>query len=442
MTQTAKKAIIIPMNDNAIAAARTIASLVAERGGAAYYVGGCVRDRLLGQEPKDTDIELHGIDRETAGSLLSRLGPVKTAGKGFEIFTLPGMALDISLPISPRGGPRAAAARRDFTVNALMEDVLTGELLDFFGGQADLDKGIIRHIGSSLTEDPLRVFRTGRFAAQLSFDIAPETAEYARTVDTGALPRERVMGELSLALKTGRPSVFFESLKDTRAMEQWFAPVQALSGVPQNPAHHKGDVWEHTMAVVDRAVGCRDRTSRPLYFMTAALCHDLGKAVTTIVEPDGRVHAPGHAKQGAETAREFLRTLTSEKELTAYVSNMTLLHMLPNKLGGDGSDEDILLMLDKALCPEDLLLLSLCDARTTLIDRDFDAVHLRLRQLLSRYRELTAVPYADGRELMDLGIEPGPALGEALRYLRRQQLKGTPRQKAIAKAVKKYKGTP
>ncbi|MBO4548892.1 MAG: HD domain-containing protein, partial [Abditibacteriota bacterium] len=323
-----------------------------------------------------------------------------------------------------------------------MENVLTGELLDFFRGREDIERGIVRHIGSSLEEDPLRVFRAARFAARLGFAIAPETAAYARDIDTGALPRERVMGEMALALEAETPSVFFEALRDTRAMEHWFGPVKALSGVPQNPAHHRGDVWEHTMAVLDLAAGCRERASKPPYFMLAALCHDLGKPRTTLTDPDGRVRAPGHAKHGAETAKEFLRAITAEKELILYVSNMTLLHMLPNKLGGEGSDGDILLMLDRSVCPEDLVLLSFCDARTTLIDRDFDAVHDRLTRLAARYREMTAAPYAGGRELMDLGIEPGPALGEALRYLRRQQLKGTPRQKALAKTVKKYKGTP
>ncbi len=430
------------MTDNNLtgrALAHKIALLAQEQGGAVYFVGGCVRDRLLGRPCKDTDIELHGIAKPAAEALLARLGPVKKMGRGFEIYSFPGSSLDISLPRERRATPEEAAARRDFTMNALMEDALTGEILDFFGGREDLSRGIIRHIPGSLEADPLRVLRAARFAAALGFDIAPETISAARTVSLEAIAPERIMGELSLALATDKPSRFFECLRETDAMDLWFPELAALAGTPQNPAHHEGDVWLHTMKVLDKAAACRDEASDSLGFMLAALCHDTGKPAATVIDPDGRVHAPRHPKKGAEAAKRFLRRITTKKSLIKYVSNMVLLHMLPNRFAARESESDFMHMLEKALVPRDLLLLARYDLESTLLRKDESLWEWQLK-LLERYNTLE--PYVTGRDLMELGVGPGPALGKALKKCRSMQLDGASREEALAKAVKKYKGTP
>lgn len=164
--------------------ARRIAQEVQPLGGSVYYVGGCVRDRLLGRESKDLDIEVHGVTPQQLEIVLDRMGGRRTVGVSFGVYGLAGCGLDIAMPrrettvgrghrdftveVDPWLGPERAARRRDFTVNALMEDVLTGQVLDFFGGREDLRRGLLRHVDDhSFPEDPLRVLRGAQFAAPL-----------------------------------------------------------------------------------------------------------------------------------------------------------------------------------------------------------------------------------------------------------------------------------
>ena len=151
--------------------AKKVAELVAEKGGKAYFVGGFVRDALLHIENKDIDIEVHGISHDELTAILDSLGQRITIGESFGIFNLKGYSLDIAMPrkeeargqghrdfaifVDPFIGTEAAARRRDFTVNALMQDVLTGRIVDHFGGQEDLKNGILRHVNdASFAEDP------------------------------------------------------------------------------------------------------------------------------------------------------------------------------------------------------------------------------------------------------------------------------------------------
>ncbi len=422
------------------AAARRIAVLAAEKGGRAYFVGGCVRDRLLERAPSDIDIEVHGMGDKQLERLLSAVGTPGKAGKGFEIYNLSGTCLNVSLPKKPGVSLCEAAARRDFTVNALMEDVLTGEVLDFFGGKEDLKERVIRHIGRSLSEDPVRVLRAARFAADPAFEIAPETKSYMRRVNTEGAPPERVMNELSRALLSPRPSRFFEALKGTEALSFWFREAEALIDVPQNPGHHTGDAWEHTMLVLDEAAACREQAEYPLYFMLAALCHDLGKSETTVKEPHGRIHAPGHPETGAETARAFLSRITREKQLKKYVCNMVRFHMEANRLWKKGKKKkDYMLLFDRAVCPGDLLLLAECDIKTTLLyTEDYSFARKLHKDMLKQYYALLEKPYIRGEELIELGVPEGPLLGEALGFARRQMLKEAPREETLEKIEKKW----
>ena len=248
--------------------ARKVAELVAERGGRSYYVGGFVRDALLKIENKDIDIEVHGISHEVLSGILDSLGQRISIGESFGIFNLKGYSLDIAMPrkeeargqghrdfaifVDPFIGTEAAARRRDFTVNALMRDVLTGEIVDHFGGREDLKNGILRHVNDdSFTEDPLRVLRGAQFAARFRLDVAEETIQLCRTVDLRHLPGERIEGELKKALlKADRPSVFFEVLRKMDQLDVWFPELKALIGVGQHAVYHaEGDVWNHTMNI-------------------------------------------------------------------------------------------------------------------------------------------------------------------------------------------------
>ena len=225
-----------------------IAEYVSEAGGRTFYVGGFVRDRLLGIDNKDVDIEVHGIEPAALFEMLKKIGKPLTYGKSFGVFALKGEDIDIAMPrrerangnghrdfdveVDPFIGTHEAARRRDFTVNSMMEDVLTGEIVDHFGGRRDLDEGVIRHIDpATFIEDPLRVLRGAQFAARFNFTIAPDTIELCRGIDLSTLSRERVEEELKKALlKAAKPSVFFESLRAMDQLNVWFPELKQTIG--------------------------------------------------------------------------------------------------------------------------------------------------------------------------------------------------------------------
>ena len=361
--------------------ARRIAEEVAKAGGRSFFVGGYVRDLLRHRETKDIDLEIHGIAVQKLEEILDGLGERTVMGASFGIFGLAHYDLDIAMPrteestgaghrdfsvfVDPFIGPVKAAMRRDFTINAMMKDVLTGELLDFFGGREDLARGLIRHVNDrSYAEDPLRVFRAAQFSARFVFRIAEETRALSSTIDVGALAGERVMGELEKALlKADRPSIFFEELRAMRQLSVWFPELEASIGVPQEQRFHpEGDAWTHTMQVLDEAAALRDQAEYPLGFMLAALCHDFGKALTT-EEIDGVYHAYGHETAGLPLTERFLSRLTGETRLKSYVGNMVLNHMRPNVTAARAKHEkSFMRMFDSSCCPEDLLLLAKADA--------------------------------------------------------------------------------
>lgn len=225
-------------------------------------VGGCVRDRLMGREAKDWDVEVYEVEPARLRALLDRMGRVNVVGEAFTVYKL-GRDLDVSLPRRERksgrghrgfvieGDPRMsvgeAARRRDFTVNAVLEDPLTGDLLDPFGGRADLERKLLRAVSpETFVEDSLRVLRAAQFAARFEFDIEPETVRLCRSIDLTDLPAERVWGELEkILLVAPRPSVGLRWLDRLGALEQLFPELAALKGVPQDPEWHP-EGWSAT----------------------------------------------------------------------------------------------------------------------------------------------------------------------------------------------------
>lgn len=240
--------------------AHRIAEKVASHGGRTFFVGGFVRDRLMGKENKDIDIEIHGILPDTLADILNSLGKMTEMGASFGIFGLKGYDLDIAMPrkeeatgrghkdftvfVDPFLGTYKAALRRDFTMNAMMQDVLTDEVVDHFGGIADMEKGVLRHVNKdTFVEDPLRVLRAAQFAARFGFQVAPETIELAKTMDLTALARERILGELEKALlKADTPSIFFDEMVKMEQMKDWFPEIDALRAE---------NLWTYTMQVLD-----------------------------------------------------------------------------------------------------------------------------------------------------------------------------------------------
>ena len=330
------------------------------------------------------------------------------------------------------------ARRRDFTVNALMENVLTGQVLDHFHGLDDLRRGILRHVDSrTFPEDPLRVLRGAQFAARFRFAVAPETVALCRGIDLSALPPERVEGELCKALlQADRPSLFFETLRDMGQLSPWFPEVEALIGVPQDPGfHQEGDVWNHTMLVLDQAAALRSRARRPFAFMLAALTHDLGKTVTT-QRVRGRIHAYAHETAGVPLVEALLRRIVGEKAVTAYVLNMVELHMKPNALvGADASVKASNRMFDRSVEPEDLILLAAADGRGTRGRWPWEDTEPWLRQRLALYREIMARPQVTGAELIAAGLTPDSRFRELLDYAHKLHLAGIPHDSALKQTL-------
>ena len=440
-----------------------IAALLAEEavalGGRAYFVGGCVRDALLGRTSKDLDVEVHGITPAALEGILSKLGRSRLVGKSFGVYGLERRSIDIALPrketcvgrghrdlevsVDPFLGTTKAARRRDFTINAIMRDVLTGEIVDPFGGRADLKAGIIRHVDpGTFSDDPLRVLRAAQFAARFGFAIDPETVRLASRADLTALPYERVEEELKKALlRSARPSVFFQSLRSMGQADFWFAPVSALAGVPQDPSFHpEGDVWTHTMLVLDAAARLRDGAGDPYAFLLAALLHDVGKASCTF-EKNGRIHAYGHEQAGAEIFSGI--PFPSEKRARAYVKNMILLHMKPNRMAAQRARErSFMLLFEESVSPDDLLLLARADHEGSLGTGPYEGTERFLRAMLRLYRERAAAPAVAGEDLLRAGMEPGPAMGAALRLGRKLQLAGAAKEDALRQVLGQYgKGT-
>lgn len=216
------------------------------KGAKTYYVGGCVRDEVLGKTNKDIDIEIHFITEDEFISVAKSLGiKIDFVGKSFGVYKalMDGTDFDFSFPrtekqigekhtdfeivVDPFIGEAKAAERRDFTINALMKDTQTGKILDFFGGMKDLESGIIRHCTEKFAEDSLRVFRAAQFASRFGFEIAPETIEIAKTLDCTALPMERILEETKKAItKSEAPSVFFKELEKMGVLELFFPPLE------------------------------------------------------------------------------------------------------------------------------------------------------------------------------------------------------------------------
>ena len=433
--------------------ARRIALEAQALGGRAYFVGGYVRDQVMGCENKDIDVEVHGLTPQQLRMILDGLGERTQMGASFGVYGLRHSGLDIAMPrkegarsggafddvVDPFVGTFSAARRRDFTINALMQDVLTGEIVDHFGGVRDIRAGVIRRVADdTFTEDPLRVLRAAQFAARLGFAVAEETLALCRTLDLSGLAFERVFDELAKTLvKAAHPSAFFTTLKAMNQLDHWFPEVAALRGVMQEPKYHpEGDVWEHTMQVIDQAAKLRERAQQPLYLMLAALCHDLGKPQATQVI-DGRIRAFNHETLGLPLAERFLARLTTEVKLHKYVANMVALHMRPNALVHMKSGRNAYMRLfDEALVPEDLLLLAKADHMGRGENgRDYEAIEEKLTQELAAYRERMAQPAVMGADLIASGMKPGRAMGEALAYAHKLHLKGMDREQALRQTL-------
>ena len=332
-----------------------IAQAVRDAGGRALVVGGWARDHLLGVRSKDVDIEVFGLDVERLEALLAGFGSVHAVGRAFGVLRVGGIDVDFSLPRrdSKRGrGHRGfdvapdptldfaeAARRRDLTVNSIGIDPLTGELLDPHGGRQDLERRVLRATDPArFPEDPLRGLRVAQLAARLEMAPDAELVDLCRTLDLSELSGERVFDEIrKLLLRAAKPSIGFRVLEDTGLL-RFFPELDALRGVLQDPKWHpEGDVWVHTLMVLDAAASLRDVGERDistedgsenLALMLGALCHDLGKPATTEWD-GGRIRSYRHDVEGVAPTRALLARMRVPRALVDKVVALAEHHLAP-----------------------------------------------------------------------------------------------------------------
>ena len=428
--------------------ARLIAEAVQEAGGRALIVGGWVRDRLLGLDSKDIDLEVFGIEAARLRGLLDSFGRVEAVGESFQVYKT--SDIDVSLPrreskagrghrgFDIAGDPSMrvedAARRRDFTVNAIAWDPLTGEYLDQFDGQGDIARGVIRVVDpATFGDDSLRALRGVQFAARLQFEMDAETRALASTMPLDDLPAERIWGEFEKLLAAPRPSVGFVLMQELGIVERLFPELDALVGCEQEPEWHpEGDVWVHTLQVIDQARTRVDDLPRPerLAVMLGAVCHDFGKPATTAFV-DGRIRSLDHEEQGIPPAMALLDRLNVHSlqgfDVRREVLGMVANHLKPGMFAkaqppvGDGAFRRLAQKVDLQLLAR--VAKADCEGR----GGGFDCS--AMDQFAERARALGVEhappePLVKGRHLVELGVAPGPALGEVLREVYERQLDG------------------
>ena len=426
-------------------------------------VGGTVRDRLLGVESKDFDVEVYGLEPDRLREVLERIGRVNAVGEHFSVYKLvfyrpaqdrnndsskpssivesalqERFEIDVSLPRreskagrghrgfviegDPSMSLEEAARRRDFTINAILYDPLTDETVDPYGGEQDLKRRTLRVVAAdSFVEDSLRVLRAVQLAARFEMTIDPRTVELCRTIDLSDLPRERIWGEIEKLLTlTDHPSVGLNAALEVGVLDRLFPEIRVLVG--HRSEADDSDAFQHTKLALDEAAKEARDLSKPkrIAVMLATLCHDPGKQLTSEKDHDA-----------LEPVRSVLNTL--------------------GLYGVGGYDVRSQVV---ALVREQLKPLEFYQAREKSTDGDFRRLAQRVDiDLLYRMAKSCAVargpasstiaedwfieraralgvehgppaPLLQGRHLVEAGYEPGPQMGRLLREVYELQLDG------------------
>ena len=423
-----------------------------QRGHQAYLAGGCVRDLLLGREPTDYDVatdatpqqvmqifpqtyavgEQFGVvlvpDAAGASSTSPGQAPTRQGERGRGAVEVATFRSDVGYsdgrhPDEVRftKDPRADVQRRDFTINGMMLDPATNNILDFVGGRDDLKAGVVRAIGDPerrFAEDKLRMLRAVRFAARFDYRIDPATLAAAQKLapQIHQVSCERVREELSKMLTEGRARQAFELLDKTGLLRELLPEIAAMKGVEQPPQYHpEGDVFVHTMLLLEKLPSNASKT-----LAWGALLHDVGKPPTFRVAPD-RIRFDGHVEVGVKMASEICRRLRFSNRET----------------------DQILALVDNHMRFGDVQRMNASTLKRFLRLPDFDE-HLELHRIdcLSSHGQLDAYEYAreqlrsmppqamrptpliTGRDLIDAGYEPGPRFKEILAAVEDAQLEG------------------
>ncbi len=437
------------------AAAAQIVARLRRAGHQAYFVGGCVRDLLLGREPKDFDVATSALPNQVLAmfektfAVGAHFGVVLVCTQGQEeivtevaTFRSDGAYSDGRHPDAVRfsSSPQEDVQRRDFTINGMMLDPESNELLDLVGGEQDLKAGLIRAIGdpfARFTEDKLRMLRGVRFAARFAFDLEPATARAIRQLapEVNQVSRERVREELTRMLTEGHARRAFELLDTHGLLAQVLPEVVKMKGVAQPPQYHpEGDVWVHTLLLLDGLPpGC------PVPLAWAALLHDVGKPATFRIAPD-RIRFDGHVEVGVRLAEEICRRLRFPNHETEQILLLIANHM---------RFADVQKMKESTL--KRFFRLHAFDQHLALHRLDCLASHGSLDLYdFARHRfetlpqeQVRPTLLLTGKDLISAGYRPGPDFSKMLAFAEDAQLEGSieTREQALALVQKQWPAT-
>lgn len=428
-----------------------------------FLVGGAVRDKLLGHPwNEDIDIVLEGDAAKLAKWLfqhgVAEIEPVTYPRFGTAMVTVAGAKVEIvgarkesyqkhsRRPETQPGSLLEDAARRDFTINTLLENLHTGEVLDLTNlATQDLENKLIRtplDPHATFDDDPLRMMRAVRFAVRLGFSIHPDT--YAAL--TAMAPRlhivsaERIREEFSKILMSADPVQGLEMLRETRLLDQFAPELSAMHGVGQN-IYHDYDVWTHTMKTLELIPA-----DWGIILRLTALLHDVGKVPARTVDPDGAVHFFRHERIGARMAREFMRRLRFSSAETSEVAFLISMHLRVGEYDHRWSDAAVRRLLHETGDRlEDLIRLTHADKQAAGPGRervDIEAFRARVEKVRHALGGRRIESPLDGREIIDLlGIEPGRQVGAVKAFLEEQVVAGAlhPGDKAAAARLAREK---
>lgn len=421
-----------------------------------YLVGGCVRDWLLRKPSKDFDIEVFGVSYEQLAGALSQWGRTDVVGRSFGVVKLTiesGETFDFSIPrrdskvapghkgfeitFDPGITPAEAAARRDFTINALMFDPRQREVLDFFGGQGDLQRRVLRHTSPAFVEDPLRVLRGMQFVARFGLATAPETVELCRRIKGhhAELAVERIREEwFKWAEKSVEPSRGLRFLVETEWVEH-YPEIRSLVGTPQDPEWHpEGDVFVHTAHCLDALATLpgwleADAETRTVLSL-AVLAHDFAKPQTTheaMKEGRRRIVSPGHEEAGGPLAESFLARINAPNAVRERVLPLVTNHLAHLHTVTDRAVRRLAKRLEPATIQE-LLVVITADQfgrppKPQAVSGNVLALEAKAAEL--QLQAGAPQPILMGRHLIELGMKPGKEFSVILDAAFDAQLEGS-----------------
>lgn len=414
--------------------------------GTPMFVGGFVRDKVMGLTPKDIDIEVYNLTYDELNEVLKKFGDTDLVGKSFGIIKLG--PYDFSLPRrDSKTGPthksfnihidemmsiEQACSRRDFTINSMAMTVF-GEIIDYFGGQNDISSKILRPTSSAFWEDSLRLLRGFQFAARFGFSSSYKLKgplDIQIVGELNELPKSRIYEEFKKWALKG--THFIESLQyliDT--MNNYFPNIHSIHMLPQDPEWHpEGDVLVHTghvlnhMALIIRRENLSEDDSFDL--MMAALCHDFGKATTTEII-NGRYRAYGHEKAGVDLSIDFLQFIGAPNHTLKKVPVLVGNHMAFRQHLSDKAIRKLASRLSPVSTIRELAYLIEADqcGRPPLPKIISESLQEGLKSA-SKLNVLDGrqAPLVSGQDLMEIGFKQSKKMGEILKWAYQKQLDG------------------